>query len=112
MPFQREGVQTNRDAVVIDRDRERLLARMRAFARGEAAARSCRRRAALRHYDPERARGAVRARSSATRMASWVDRPALAYRPFDTRWFVPVAPLCHRPRGALIAAIDHAEFAL
>ena len=31
-PFHREGVQTNRDAVCVDADRDALLARLRAFA--------------------------------------------------------------------------------
>ncbi len=37
---------------------------------------------------------------------------AIAYRPLDTRWFAPIAPLCHRPRPLLLAAMDRSSFAL
>jgi predicted helicase len=36
----------------------------------------------------------------------------LQYRPFDRRWFVALAPLCHRPRPDLLAALDHSRIAL
>ena len=111
MPFHREGVQTNRDRVVIDVDRSRLIARLRAFAQGSDEADLGAALRALPHYDPERARAAVRAALARAKdddkdeaSASLV-RP-LAYRPFDTRWFVAVAPLCHRPRPDLLRAID------
>ncbi len=113
MPFHREGVQTNRDAVVVDTDRARLLRRLRAFAAGERAPELALADQALPHYDPERARAAVRAALAAdpdgTRGV--LLRP-LAYRPFDLRWFAPIAPLCHRPRPALLAAVDRSSFAL
>jgi hypothetical protein len=113
MPFHREGVQTNRDAVVIDRDRARLLARLEAFAAGgsalelEVAARG------LAHYDPERARERVREMLARDPDGSrgLVLRP-IAYRPFDRRWFAPIAPLCHRPRPDLLLALDRSRFAL
>ncbi|MFW6051558.1 MAG: type ISP restriction/modification enzyme [Myxococcota bacterium] len=110
MPFHREGVQTNRDRVAVDVDRERLLARLRAFAAGERSADLEAAFLPSRHYDPERAREAVR------RALAWEDprgvvRP-LAYRPFDVRWFAPIAPLCHRPRPALLRAVDRSEAVL
>jgi hypothetical protein len=40
----------------------------------------------------------------------WI-RP-LQYRPFDARWFVALAPLCHRPRPDLLAAMDRSTLAL
>lgn len=113
MPFQREGVQTNRDAVVIDADRERLLARMHAFARGERSAELLQANTRLSHYDPKRARRAVQAaleRDPDGTRGVLIRR--MQYRPFDARWFVPLAPLCHRPRPALLAAFDRAPFAL
>jgi hypothetical protein len=113
MPFHREGVQTNRDSVVVDLDRERLLARLRAFAAGACSAELAPALAALPHYDPERARAAVRAalaRDPDAKRGLCVRR--LAYRRFDQRWFAPIAPLCHRPRPELLAAIDASSFAL
>jgi hypothetical protein len=113
MPFQREGVQTNRDAVVVDTDRDRLLARMCAFARGERGAELLQANTRLSHYDPKRARRAVQAaleRDPDGTRGVLIRR--MQYRPFDARWFVPLAPLCHRPRPALLAAFDRAPFAL
>jgi hypothetical protein len=113
MPFHREGVQTNRDAVVIDEQRERLVARLRAFAEGDSLPGLGQALLRLPHYDPERARAAVRAALArdpdGTR--GLLLRP-IAYRRFDRRWFAPIAPLCHRPRGALLAAMDRSGFAL
>jgi hypothetical protein len=106
LPFHREGVQTNRDAVVVDVDRARLIERVRAFADGSNAVDLGVALHALPHYDPERARAAlrhalVRAHGDP---AALVRR--IAYRPFDTRWFVALAPLCHRPRPELLRAVD------
>lgn len=113
MPFHREGVQSNRDAVVVDDDPARLLERLHAFARGAALPELARAGAALPHYDPARAR---------VRVAEVLERDPdgalglalqpLAYRPFDTRWFCPVAPLCHRPRPELQRAFAHGGGAL
>ncbi|MGE0789620.1 MAG: type ISP restriction/modification enzyme [Sandaracinaceae bacterium] len=105
MPFHREGVQTNRDAFVVDADRDALLARLAAFARGGddplASA-----HVASPHYDPALARAALeRATPEAV-----VRR--LAYRPFDVRWAALVAPLCHRPRPALLDAMERSSFAI
>ncbi len=106
VPFHREGVQTNRDAVAIDTDRARLLARLEAFARGSRAAQLGPARTALPHYDPKRARRAVA--EALVREGADAVRP-IAYRPFDDRWLAPIAPLCHRPRPALLAAIDRSS---
>jgi hypothetical protein len=107
MPFHREGVQTNRDAVAIDVDRERLLERMQAFARGERRADlavACR---ALAHYQPAAARRAV---AAALERGDAIRR--IAYRVLDDRWVCAVAPLCHRPRPELLAAVDRSSFLL
>lgn len=111
MPFHREGVQTNRDAVVVDVDRGRLLARMHAFAAGRTGAELAVAWKALPHYDPERARRMVAAALERDPQASTWIRP-LHYRAFDQRWFVALAPLCHRPRPDLLAAMEHAALAL
>jgi hypothetical protein len=115
MPFQREGVQSNRDAVVIDADAERLLLRLKAFVAGSSAglpelAAALQR---LHHYDPKLAR---------TRVAEALERDPdgrlgvsvrpIAYRPFDDRYFCPVAPLCHRPRPELLEAVARSPLTL
>ncbi|MFI5307758.1 MAG: type ISP restriction/modification enzyme [Polyangiales bacterium] len=113
MPFHREGVQTNRDGVVVDANRERLHARLRAFAAGDLSAELAPAFRALPHYDPALARVAVAdalERDPDGRLGL-LSRP-LAYRPSDRRWFAPIAPLCHRPRPELLAAIDRSSFAL
>ena len=114
MPFHREGVQSNRDAVAIDADPRRLLARLRSFA--AAATRSSeleQAQRALAHYDPELARRRIREvleRDPDGERGLSV-RP-IAYRPFDERYFCPVPPLCHRPRPDLLAAFEHSACAL
>jgi hypothetical protein len=105
MPFHREGVQTNRDAIATDVDRDRLLARLRDFVRGRRTAELARAWRPTRHYDPEVARAAL-AEALERRGETDVIR-RMAYRPFEDRWLVAVAPLCHRPRPALLAAIGH-----
>ncbi|MFW5875407.1 MAG: type ISP restriction/modification enzyme [Myxococcota bacterium] len=113
MPFHREGVQTNRDRVAIDADRERLLERLRAFAAGQSRDDLKQACMPLAHYDPERAREAVgRALARDPDGQSNVSVRPLAYRPFDVRWFAPLAPLCHRPRPALLRAMDRSDVAL
>jgi len=113
MPFHREGVQTNRDAVVVDRDRGRLLARLHAFASGETSPEIAVACSPLPHYDPERARAAVaRALAAEPDAGGEAVVRAIAYRPLDTRWFAPIAPLCHRARPLLLAAMERSSFAL
>ncbi|MEM9067286.1 MAG: type ISP restriction/modification enzyme [Myxococcota bacterium] len=108
IPFHREGVQTNRDAVVVG-ERETLEARVQSFVLGlrrpdlEAAFSSS------RHFDPERARKALL--KALRQRPSEVIRP-LAYRPWDRRHFIAISPLCHRPRPKLLTAMDHSDFAL
>jgi len=112
MPFHREGVQTNRDGAVVDVSAERLAARLLAFARGESDAAMADATRALAHYDPARARAAL---SRALQEAGGAIEPLvcrIAYRPLDTRYFVPVAPLCHRPRAELLRAMRASSFAL
>ncbi|HEX2675804.1 MAG TPA: type ISP restriction/modification enzyme, partial [Polyangiales bacterium] len=113
MPFHREGVQTNRDDAVIDRDPQRLLDRLRAFVAGRRTAELAAAQARLRHYDPKRARAAVAAALEADPDGTrGVALRRIAYRPFDVRWFCPVPLFCHRPRPDLLAAFEHAPFAL
>ncbi|MET0340556.1 MAG: type ISP restriction/modification enzyme [Polyangiales bacterium] len=100
--FHREGVQTNRDAIAIAPTRAALEARLADIVAGRLAL------PAARHFDPADARA---------RLARALDAPEpplapLAYRPLDDRWFVTLAPLCHRPRGALIQAVAHAPLCL
>lgn len=113
MPFHREGVQTNRDRVVVDADRERLLERLRAFAAGESRDDLKQGCVPLAHYDPDRAREAVgRALARDPDGQGGVSVRPLAYRPFDVRWFAPIVPLCHRPRPDLLRAMDRSDAAL
>lgn len=102
MPWSREGVQTNRDALCIDHDREALLARVRAFvARPD--------RALIRgHFDPERA--AERLRMESAPLERFVQR--IAYRPLDERWLFAHPALCHRARPEIARALAHAPIAL
>ena len=105
VPFHQEGVQTNRDAIVVDVDRDRLLERLRAFAAGEAREDLALAFAPLPHYDPARARRAVAEaleRDPDGRLGHTIRR--IAYRPLDTRWFSPVGRLCHRRRPDLLRA--------
>ena len=110
-PFQREGVQTNRDAVAVDRDRARLLARLHDFAGGRRTAELGPALQAKPHYDPAVARRALAAALERDPQGRTLLRP-LQYRPFDRRWFVALAPLCHRPRPELLAAVDHSQLSL
>ncbi|MCB9632612.1 MAG: N-6 DNA methylase [Sandaracinus sp.] len=110
-PFHREGVQTNRDAVVIDRDRDVLLARLHAFGLALDDPRLGAGVGARDHFDPERARRAV---VEALRVdpegTTWL-RP-IAYRPFDRRWLAALPALCHRPRPDLAEAVARSELSL
>jgi len=110
-PFHREGVQTNRDDVVVGPDRETLLGRMQAFALALRRPDLAKAEQAKIHYDPEAARAAVcAALERDPEGRTWI-RP-LAYRPFDRRAFVTLRELCHRPRPALAEAMDHGGWAL
>jgi hypothetical protein len=108
LPFHREGVQSNRDAVVVAEHAEHLRARLQAFCRGERLPELAQAYRSLPHYDPDKARAALRAALDAGQ------DPVLriAYRPWDERVFCNVAPLCHRPRPLLAAALQHGGFAL
>ncbi|MDB4972934.1 MAG: putative helicase, partial [Myxococcaceae bacterium] len=92
--FQREGVQTNRDAIAIARTREELEARMRQIVQGKLALPS------QRHFDAARARRLLQ--EAVARGEACV--APLAYRPLDARFFITLAPLCHRPRNELLRA--------
>jgi hypothetical protein len=108
LPFHREGVQSNRDAVVVDISAERLQARLQAFCRGERLPELAQAYRALPHYQPDKARAAL---TRAFEQGEQVLAP-LAYRPWDARVFCTVAPLCHRPRPLLAAALAHGGVAL
>lgn len=108
LPFHREGVQSNRDAVVMDTDAARLRARLHAFCRGERLPELAQAYRPLPHYDPDKARAALCAAIEAGQEV--VQR--IAYRPWDERVFCRVAPLCHRPRPLLAAALAHGGIAL
>jgi hypothetical protein len=114
MPFHREGVQTNRDDAVVDASAQQLSARVLQFVRGERSDAMAVADRSLPHYDPQRARQALlRAIEDAggeSELDSLLCR--IAYRPLDTRYFVPVAPLCHRPRADLLRAMRASSFAL
>jgi hypothetical protein len=110
-PFHREGVQTNRDDVVVGPDRETLLGRMQAFALALKRPDLVKAEQAKSHYDPESARAAVRAALERDPAGEGWIRP-LAYRPFERRAFVTLRELCHRPRPALGAAMAHGGWAL
>ncbi|MFK7989094.1 MAG: type ISP restriction/modification enzyme [Sandaracinaceae bacterium] len=106
VPFHREGVQTNRDAMCIDADADALIARLRRFAGGDDDMPG---RAAIPsgHYDPAQAR-----RTTATALAAGDAVRPIAYRPLDPRHVAVVPRLCHRPRRALLAAVERSAFCL
>lgn len=110
-PFHREGVQTNRDAVVIDRDRDALLARLQTFALGLADPRFGDAVGRREHFDPERARREVAAALRVDPEGETFLRP-LWYRPFDRRWLAALPALCHRPRPDLQAASEASSLCL
>ena len=105
MPFHREGLQTNKDELCVDADRERLLERLTRFAAGDPG--PGRADVPSAHYDPAAARASVRA---ALGEADPVRR--FAYRPLDDRWVAAIPKLCHRPRPDLLAAMARSEVAL
>lgn len=113
LPFHREGVQTNRDAFATDPDRARLVARLRAFAAGGTDGALALPSRALGHFSPAHARRvAARVLEDDPDGTAGVAARRLAYRPGEDRWFVPAAPLCHRPRPALLRALDAGPEAL
>ncbi len=104
LPFHGEGLQTNRDPLVSDRDRGALLERLDAIADGALTL------ASSRHFDAERARRAL----AALRAGEGLDRHLVevAYRPFETRWVFVHPALCHRPRPLLLRALARHPLAL
>ncbi len=102
-PFQREGVQTNRDALVSDPDRAALRARLERIARAELTLPEA------RHFDAERAR---RALAQALEREPEALIGELAYRPLEARFYCTLAPLCHRPRPELARALRASELCL
>jgi hypothetical protein len=109
MPFHQEGVQTNRDELVVDRSAARLRARVERIVAGRDDADLARAYEASGHYSPTHARE-VLARAWASDEASCV--APIAYRPFEPGYFIPVAPLCHRPRPELLRAMAYSRLAL
>ncbi|MFK8002380.1 MAG: type ISP restriction/modification enzyme [Polyangiales bacterium] len=111
IPFHREGVQTNRDAVLVDASRETLLSRMQSFAMGLRLPLLEVLEKKSAHYDPEAARRLVLAALNDDPAGTTWIRP-IEYRPYDTRYFVSLSKVCHRPRAALQRAIDASSFSL
>ncbi len=112
-PFHREGVQTNRDRFVTDSNRDALLERLVHWLHGRPVAPAFAASLRLRpHFDPDVAR--KRLAEAASRhpdgLAGLLE--PLAYRPGVRRWWLPVAPLTHRPRPALCRAVRRARGAL
>lgn len=113
LPFHREGVQSNRDAVVVDDTPDRLLSRLRAFVRGETWPELEPAYRWLPHYDPQRARRALaEALERDPDGARGIVLQRLSYRPLHERVFCPIPPLCHRPRPLLAAALSHGGLVL
>jgi len=102
-PFHREGVQTNRDALVTAPTREALRARLEDLARGRLAF-------------PERLRAQRAPVIDALRAALEADDAGvvvrLSYRPLDERYLFQLAPLCHRPRPELARAVAQSSVCL
>jgi hypothetical protein len=112
LPFQREGVQSNRDAVVVDADPARLLARLRAFVAGKTRGfpELAQALGRLSHYEPGVARARLGEALERDPQGGFLRR--IAYRPFDERYFCAIAPLCHRPRPELQSACDASALVL
>ncbi|MBN8615954.1 MAG: hypothetical protein J0L92_35515, partial [Deltaproteobacteria bacterium] len=104
LPFHAEGIQTNRDELVIDADADALSQRLEAFASGRSTG------LARAHFDPSEAQRALRALIARGELASHVS--SIAYRPFDTRVAFLHPSLCHRPRPPLLAAMRRSSLAL
>lgn len=113
MPFHREGVQTNRDAVVVADSLAELLARLRTIASGDMDPDVASALVASAHFKPDVARARVAAALAEDPDGTkGIVARRIAYRPFVTRYFSPIAPLCHRPRPDLLAAMAGSSFAL
>jgi hypothetical protein len=113
MPFHREGVQTNRDAVVVADTVAELIERLESIVDKRPRKELAQAFEETGHFDPELARKRIAAALLADPDGSrgtLVRR--IAYRPFVTRFFTPIAPLCHRPRPDLLTAMDRSQFAL
>jgi predicted helicase len=116
-PFHREGVQTNRDEAVVAEDEATLVARLRKFAEGEPDAALAKAYQPSAHYDPARAREAVRraltqASDSGEDTGARLGIVRLAYRPYDDRVFCSLKEICHRARPNLIEAMCRSRWAL
>lgn len=101
MPFHREGIQTNRDELVVGRSRDEVLAKVEAFLESRSLG------LARGHFDPKRARAELRA---AGRLERFV--VPIAYRPLDDRFVFTHRALCHRARLPIAAAMAHEPLAL
>ncbi|MDB4972463.1 MAG: putative helicase, partial [Myxococcaceae bacterium] len=101
-PFQREGVQTNRDAIAVAHTRAELEQRVWDLAQGRLHV------PAQPHFDPARARSRLQA--ALERGEPCIAQ--LAYRPLDLRWFITLPPLCHRPRSELLRAVERSSLCL
>jgi len=104
LPFHAEGIQTNRDELVVDVDRDALIRRLEAFASDHT------RSFARAHFDPSDARRALRDLIARGELDAHVT--SIAYRPFDTRVAFLHPSLCHRPRPPLLAAMRRSSIAL
>lgn len=102
-PFHGEGVQTNRDLFATAPSERELWQRLTQIAAGELALQPS------RHFDPERVRRELLVALDGER-AGLVG--PLSYRPFETRFFWRLAPLCHRPRPLLARAVEASELCL
>jgi len=104
LPFHAEGVQTNRDEHVIDRDRDVLRSRIEAMSRGHGLP------ASRPHFDPRAAQRELARLVADGAIERHVAR--LAFRPFDERFAFLHPALCHRPRPALLRAMAKSPLAL
>lgn len=104
LPFHAEGVQSNRDELVFDRDRGALLERLERIANGLVAL------GGRPHFDPREAVRALRELREREGLEAHVVE--VAYRPFDSRWAFLHPSLCHRPRPPLLAAMRRSSLAL
>jgi predicted helicase len=107
-PFHQEGVQTNRDEAVIAVNEGVLRARLERFAEGAPEPALRKAYETSPHYDPTRARQAVR--EALARGDDAIVR--LAYRPLDDRVFCALKEVCHRPRPRLLEAMQRSTWAL
>jgi len=121
VPFHREGIQTNRDALATAADRGTLLERLHrlasgapreGFVPGSGAARGPSGPSpileARPHFDPGQARARLRAALDRDPSGGALLR-RMSYRPGEPRWLYAETPLCHRPRPALLAAFDQGD---